>query len=631
MLDEKNKQIENEKKETVVSSETTKQTEENQPIPKENLNTSDVKSDVKSEEESQPKKESSKETKIADYSILSLEELHTVLKELISTGKISSIRNEVNAIKKAYDKKFTELIAAKKKEFVDAGGNAIDFHFKSEEKYAFNDTLKEYKKQTQQHFKQLEDQRNANFIAKTEIIGKIKDLVSNAESSTLYNEFKELREQFFQLGPVPHDKNEDTWQTYRFYEQQVYDVLHLKSDLRDLDFKHNLVEKTKLVERAEAIAKEENVDDAFKELQILHRLWKEDIGPVAREFRDTIWDRFKAATEEIHNKRHALMAELEAKWEKNIPKKEAILEKIEELVKEDINSHNGWQSKIKEMQVLRDTYFNIGKLPKEKSEEFWQKLKKLTKTFNKNKNNFYKDLKQSYQDNLDKKQALIDKANELKDSDDLEKTTDLYKKIQAEWKTIGHVPKKFSDKMWKEFRNACNHFFDRLHAEKDEANKELIAVFEEKKEYLKNLKESLSDEAEVAIDDVKKFIKEWKSFGNVPSNMRFIDSKFNKVIDQLFSKLDMDKRDSAMMRFKNNIDNSIESNDTRKLEKEAFFIRKKIEDITKEIKLLENNLGFFSNATPDNPLVKNVYKNIKKHQEDLTIWKDKLNYLRSLD
>ncbi|HIE45509.1 MAG TPA: DUF349 domain-containing protein, partial [Flavobacteriaceae bacterium] len=207
---------------------------------------------------------------------------------------------------------------------------------------------------------------------------------------------------------------------------------------------------------------------------------------------------------------------------------------------------------------------------------------------------------------------------------------DTFKKIQAEWKTIGHVPRKFSDKMWKEFRGACNHFFDRLHATQDEANKELVIVFEKKKEYLEKLKESLSDETEVAINDVKKFIQEWKAFGSVPTNMRFIDSKFNKVIDKLFTKLDIDKRESTMMRFKNNMDNFVEAKDTRKIENESYFIRKKIDEITKEVKLLENNLGFFSNASPDNPLVKNVYKSIEKHQEDLGLWKEKLDYIRTL-
>ena len=587
---------------------------------------------VANEDTSEPvKKETiSSKIEVVDYSKLSLIELSDSLKKLIEGDSIQSVKKQVEAIKSSFNTKFTEFITAKKEAFIKEGGNEIDFHYKSDEKYAFNGLLNSYKKKVRAYYKELENQRNDNFVKKTAIIEQIKALITNSETSTLYKEFKELRDQFFKIGPVPLENNENTWQTYRFYEQQVYDVLHLNSDFRNLDFKHNLEEKTKIVNRAEALSKEPDVNKSFKELQILHRLWKEEIGPVAREFREEIWERFKAATKEIHDKRQLILDELEAKWEANIPKKEEVIAKLQQLVSEDITSHNVWQNKIKEMQSLRDEFFNLGKVPKEKSEELWQQLREVTKTFNKNKNAFYKEVKNKHQENLDKKQALIDKANELKDSEDLDTATDTFKKIQAEWKTIGHVPRKFSDKMWKEFRGACNHFFDRLHATQDEANKELVIVFEKKKEYLEKLKESLSDETEVAINDVKKFIQEWKAFGSVPTNMRFIDSKFNKVIDKLFTKLDIDKRESTMMRFKNNMDNFVEAKDTRKIENESYFIRKKIDEITKEVKLLENNLGFFSNASPDNPLVKNVYKNIEKHQEDLDLWKEKLDYIRTL-
>ena len=584
--------------------------------------------EVKTEET--PKKEEPKEVQMENYDSLSLEELNSAFKNLIDNEDIQKIKKNVDSLKNAFNKKFTAFIETKKEAFIAEGGNAIDFHFKSDAKYAFNGLSNEYKKKIKQHYKQLEDQRNDNYVRKIAIIGEIKSLITNSEQATLYKEFKVLREKFFEIGSVPREKNEDTWQTYRFYEQQIYDILHLNSDFRNLDFKHNLEEKIKIANRAEVLAKDTDVNKAFKELQILHRLWKEEIGPVAREFREEIWERFKTATKEIHDKRQLIFDELEAKWEENVPKKEAVIAKIKALVEEEITSHNLWQKKIKEMQALRDEFFKIGKLPKEKSEIIWQELREATKIFNQHKNAFYKEAKGVHQENLDKKRALIDKANSLKDSDDLEGTTQILKKIQAEWKTIGHVPRKFSDKMWKEFRGACNHFFDRLHANQDEANKEFMVFFEKKKAYLDELKASITEETQPTVDDVKKYIHEWKQIGQVPQKMRFIESKFNKVIDKLFSKLDMDKKDSAMMRFKNNMDTHIESNDTRKIENEAYFIRKKIDETTKEIKLLENNLGFFANASPDNPLVKGVYKNIAKLQEDLAIWKQKLKYLASV-
>jgi len=565
-----------------------------------------------------------------DYDTFSLENLTEAIKNLINDEAIQTIKKSVDNIKKSFDKKFTSFIEEQKVKFVDDGGDPIDFHFKSDVKYAFNGFLNDYRKKVKQYYKQLEDQRIENLSKKTAIIDQIKSLVTNSEQATLYKEFQALREEFFKIGPVPRENNENTWQTYRFYEQQIYDILHLNSDFRNLDFKHNLEEKTKITNRAEELAKETDVNKAFKELQILHRLWKEEIGPVAREFREEIWDRFKAATKEINDKRQEIFEALEAKWEENVPKKEAVVTKIKTLVEEEITSHNAWQNKIKEMQALRDEFFKIGKVPKAKGDLIWDELRTVTKLFNQHKNAFYKEVKSVHQENLDKKRALIDKANELKDSEDLEGTTAILKKIQAEWKTIGHVPRKFSDKMWKEFRGACNHFFDRLHANQDEANKELMVFFEKKKAYLDDIKTKLDEEVETTVDDVKKYIQEWKQIGQVPQKVRFIESKFNKIIDKLFSKLDMDKKDSVMLRFKNNMDTHIESNNTRKIENEAFFIRKKIDETTKEIKLLENNLGFFSNASPDNPLVKNVYKNIENLQENLDVWKSKLTYLASV-
>ncbi|MEE9349543.1 MAG: DUF349 domain-containing protein [Flavobacteriaceae bacterium] len=576
------------------------------------------------------KKETSKDVPMEDYDSFSMEGLTDALKNLINDEAVQKIKKNIDALKNSFDKKFTTFIEEKKSAFEAEGGNPIDFHFKSDLKYAFNGFINDYRKKVKHHYKTLEDQRNANYTIKTGIIEKIKALETNSEQSSLYSDFKKLRDEFFATGPIPREKNEDTWQNYRFHEQRIYDILHLNSDFRNLDFKHNLDKKTKIVSRAEELAKETDVNKAFKELQILHRMWKEEIGPVAREFREDIWDQFKAATKEINANRQEILDALEVKWEENVPKKEAVVASIKALVEENITSHNAWQNKIKEMQALRDEFFKIGKVPKAKSDIIWEELKQVTRLFNQHKNAFYKDVKNVHQENLDKKRALIDQAIALKDSEDLENTSNTLKKLQADWKTIGHVPRKFSDKMWNEFRGACNHFFDRLHANQDEANKELMVFFEEKKAYLDTLKASITEGTKVSIDDVKNHIQDWKKIGQVPQKMRFIESKFNKVIDKLFSKLDLDKKESAMLRFKNNMDTLIESNDTRKVENEAYFIRKKIDETTKEVKLLENNLGFFANASPDNPMVKNVYKNIEKLNEELSLWKQKMKHLSNI-
>ncbi len=593
---------------------------------KENTESTTEEVETKSEE-----KEIKEEKSKTDFTDFGFEELTSFLKNIISSEPIQSIKNDVNELKINFNKKFDAYIATEKAKFIEEGGNEIDFHYTTPLKKNFYNVFNEYRDKVKHFYNQKEQERKNNYINKIALIEDLKMLISSSESSTMYNDLKEIQEKWRSFGPVPFEKNDDTWRTFRFHEQKVYDFLHLRSDFRNLDFKHNLEKKTKYVARAEELTKEPDNAKAFKELQILHRIWKEDVGPVAREFREEIWEKFSAATKIIHDKRRELFSELEAKWEENIPKKEEVIQKINELTIENITSHNLWQNKIKELETLRDEFFKIGKVTKEKKDELWESLREATRIFNQKKNEYYKDVKSEHQVNLDKKRALIEKALSLKDSEDFEETSNIYKKIQAEWKTIGHVPRKFSDKLWKEFRSVCNEFFDKMYKVQDDANEELMVVFNAKKEYLDKLKEDVKDVEVVALDKIKTFIKEWKEFGQVPQKMRFIESKFNKVIDKLFSKLDMDKNESIMLRFKNNIDAYLEQKNIRKLDGETFFIRKKIEEITKEIKLLENNLGFFKHTPKDNPLVKGVYKNIEKHQADLDTWKQKIKYLRSID
>ena len=566
-----------------------------------------------------------------DYSNLSLEELHQKLEELVKSDAVQKIKDEVNEIKSLFNKKFKTLIDTKKEAFLKEGGNEIDFHFDFPLKNTFFNTIKEYRNKLQKYYNQKEQQRKENYNKKLELVEELKSILATVESNQVYPELKKIQDRWREIGHVPFDKSEDLWRTFRFHEQKVYDFLHLNSDFRNLDYKHNLEKKTKMVERAEELAKEEDVNKAFKELQILHRIWKEDVGPVAREYREEIWERFSNATKIIHDKRRAILSELEKRYEENIPKKEEVIRKINALADGNINTHNQWQEKIKELEALREEFFKIGKVTQEKSEELWQALREATRNFNQAKNKFYKSIKDVHHENLEKKKALVAKAEELKDSDDLEHATEVFKKIQAEWKTIGHIPRKYSDKLWNEFRGACNHFFDRLHAVQDEENKELLEVFNKKKEYLEKIKEEIKDNAEISLDKVKEYIKEWKELGRVPQKMRFIESKFNKLIDKLFSKLDMDKSEAIMQRFNNTIETHLEDKNYRKIDNEALFIRKKIDEIQREIKLLENNLGFFKNTPKDNPMVKNVYNSIDKHKEDLKIWKEKLKYLKSLD
>jgi len=414
------------------------------------------------------------------------------------------------------------------------------------------------------------------------------------------------------------DKYNHVWNNYHFHVENFYDYLHLDREARDLDFKHNLEQKQKIIARVEELVNEVDITKAFRELQDLHRIWKEEIGPVDREHREEIWNQFSALTKQMHDKREGLFANQREKETANLEKKKEIIAEIEKLATEEVTAHSQWQGLIEKVEALRNDFFSAGKVPSEINEATWAEFKTVVRNFNSHKNSFYKDIKKEQNDNLSKKMALVEKAKTLSLSEDFAATTPLMKQIQEEWKQIGHVPRKYSDKVWKEFKDACNQFFDRMKATRNEANSEEIEAFDKKKAYLDALKDfQLTGEHKADLEAIKAHIEQWKSFGKVPFSRRHVEGKFNKILDALFEKLSLSKKDGDMMRFSNKLEQLAGSDDHRKLESEKIFIIRKIEELQSEIFQLENNIQFFTHAKKDNPLVKEVFKNIEKHKDEL--------------
>lgn len=562
-----------------------------------------------------------------DYSVLSLEELVKELSKTISNNPIYKIKNQVEGIKSAFNQQFGALLAEKKAAFIEAGGNSIDFQFSSPVKSEYNNLLSEYKKQRDAHYNDLDKQLSNNLEKKLSVIEQLKDLIQNADTATMYKSFRALQDTWRTIGPVSKNHYNDTWKTFHHHVERFYDLLHLSNDFRDLDFKHNLEEKLKIIDKVEALVEEPDINGAFKELQDLHKIWKEDIGPVSQEMREEVWKKFSSATKKIHDRRHDYFREMRSKYQEIIDKKLLVVEKLNAYDTSNNKTHNDWQKSIKEVEVLRQEYFNSGKLPYSKSEEVWQKFKSATKKFNSAKNIFYKYEKNEQQENLKKKMELIDLAESLKESDEWETSTNTLKKIQADWKKIGHVPRKFSDDIWKRFKAACNHYFDRYHEQKNTLNKEQQAIVDSKKVFLDTVKEL----KEPSKDEILEVITNWRELGALPRNARHLDSKFNKLIDRAFEGLDIEKNEISMLKFTNVIDSLVATEDVRKLDSEQIFVRKKIDEVVKEIQQLENNLGFFSNAKDDNPLVLNVKKRVNEFKEDLAFLKEKLSYIKKLD
>ena len=562
-----------------------------------------------------------------DYTTLSLEELVKELQNTLSSKPVNKIKDQVEAVKSAFNLKFGTLLAENKKVFIEEGGNVIDFQFTTPVKGEYNTLLSDYKKQRDAHYNAIDRQMNDNLDKRVQVIENLKSLIENADANTMYKEFRVLQDTWRSIGAVSKTRYNDTWKTYHHHVERFYDLLHLSNDFRDLDFKNNLEEKLKIILKAEALAASSDVNEAFKELQELHKIWKEDIGPVAKDVREDVWQKFSAITKEIHDRRHEHFREMKSKYQEIVVLKMAVIERFNAYDTSDNKTHKDWQNSIVDTEKLRQEYFNAGKLPYAKSEEVWQKFKAATKKFNSSKNHFYKDEKSEQQENLKKKLALIEVAESLKESEDWEVATDSMKKIQADWKKIGHVPRKFSDDIWNKFKAACNSYFDRYHDQKNAVSKEQQASVDAKKAFLDTLKE----EKEYTKESILEAIKAWKDLGPLPRNVRHLEGKFNKQIDRLLEGLSLDKKEVDMLKFTYVIDGLFSNEDFRKLDSEQLLVRKKMDEVVKEMQQLENNLGFFSNAKDDNPLVLNVKNRVNEFKEDLVIWKAKLSYLRKLD
>ncbi len=587
----------------------------------EEINSSDEEEEHETEEEEEK-----------DYHAMSKEELIKELQTLLKDKPIQTIKNPVEEIKTEFNAKFSEELEQKKQEFLDKGGNIIDFQYSTPLKKEFNSVYFDYKEKRNSHYQNLKRDLQSNLDRRLELIEELKGLLNAEENiNTTYKHFKDIQESWHTAGAIPRDKYNTIWNTYRHHVENFYDFLHLNREFRDLDFKHNLEQKMKLIGRAEELAQQEDVGKAFRELQMLHKMWKEDVGPVAKEFRDDVWDKFSAATKLIHDKRQDYIKDQEKHFEANFEIKKELIQKIKDVTANAPKSHKGWQNAIKEVQKLRDLYFEVGKVPRTKAKEIWKGFKDTTRDFNHQKNDFYKSQKKEQYDNLEKKRELIKIAEANKDSDDFEVVTALMKKIQNDWKAVGHVPRKESDKVWKQFKDACNHYFDRVHAERDEANKEEMEHFAAKQALMESVTGlEMTGEHQTDLANIKEKITEWKAIGRVPYNKRNIERKFNKVLDELFGKLNLSKKETEMIRFENKLNSMASQEDIRKLQNEEFYITKKISETKAEMNQLENNLGFFQHVKDDNPLVKEVHQNIAKHKESLELWKAKLTKIRAL-
>jgi hypothetical protein len=573
------------------------------------------------------------EIEVKDYEKLSLEELVDELATLVGHEKALVFKNQIEDVKKVFLNQFHQLLEEKRAAFFAENETSTEFEYHSPIKVKFDQLLDTFRNKRNTNFKNIENQLKNNLAEKTALIEELKTLIASNDSniSEMFKKFNDIRDRWKNSGAIPKDKYNLVWNNFHFHVDRFYEIVHLDREIRDADFKNNLEQKLEIIAKAKILVEQPDVTKSFRELQLLHRVWKEEIGPVDKENREKIWQEFSEITKILHDKREALASQFKEKEQENLTRKNEIIAEVNTLSTEKVNNHGEWQNQIVKLEALRDAFFKAGRVPAEATEVTWSNFKNAVRAFNATKNSFYKDIKNEQHRNLELKLALIEKAKANIDTEDFDATTPIMKQIQEEWKKIGHVPRKLSDEIWETFKKTCNAYFDRLHESRKEEIGVEVEAFEKKKEYLEIVRAfQLVGEHKTDLDAIKAHITAWKEFGKVPQNRRHIEGKFNKILDALFEKLSLSKKDSEMMKFSNRLEQLSEGNDQRAIANEQIFIRRKIDELNHEINQLENNIGFFNNAKGNNPFIKEVQKNIEKHKEELQTWKDKLKKLNTI-
>lgn len=573
------------------------------------------------------------EIEIKDYELLSLEELVAELAILVNHEKALVFKNQIEDVKKAFLNHYHQMLEEKRVAFYAENETATEFEYHSPVKVKFDQLLDAFRNKRNTNFKNIENQLKNNLTEKTALIEELKALIASTDSniSEMFKKFNDIRERWKNSGAIPKDKYNLVWNNFHFHVDRFYEIVHLDREIRDADFKNNLEQKLEIIAKAKLLVEQADLTKSFRELQLLHRVWKEEIGPVDKENREKIWQEFSEITKILHDKREALAGQFKEKEQENLTRKNEIIAEITALSTEKVNNHGEWQNQIVKLEALRDAFFKAGRVPAEATDATWSNFKNAVRAFNVTKNSFYKDIKNEQHRNLELKMALIEKAKSNIDTEDFDATTPIMKQIQEEWKKIGHVPRKLSDEIWETFKKTCNAYFDRLHDSRKEEIGEEVEAFEKKKEYLEIIRAfELVGDHKTDLDAIKAHIAVWKQLGKVPQNRRHIEGKFNKILDALFEKLSLSKKDSEMMKFSNRLDQLSEGNDQRAIANEQIFMRRKIDELNNEINQLENNIGFFSNAKGNNPFIKEVQNNIEKHKEELQTWKDKMKKLNSI-
>ena len=535
-------------------------------------------------------------------------------------------KGEIDYLKTIFYKLHFAEREADMKAYLEGGGDPANYKvLPDEDEEVFKAEMGVIKEKRAKLFLEQEKEKQENLKKKLDIIEKIKAMVTSPEEANKsYQDFKKLPQEWKEIKLVPAEKANELWRNYQLYVEQYYDLLKLNSEAREYDFKKNLEIKTKICEAAEKLGTEEDVISAFHQLQKLHQEFRET-GPVAKELREEVWARFKAAST-IINKRHQQHFEsLRAKEEDNLTKKTALCEKIEEIAKEEIKTAGEWEKKTKDIIAIQAEWKTIGFAPQKMNVKIFERFRAACDDFFSKKAEFFKNMKQQFAENADKKRALIEQAKALQDSTEWKSTSDKLIALQKEWKTIGMVPKKLGDKLWNEFLTACNHFFEARNSANAGTRNEERTNLEKKRGIIEQLKALAENAGDNIQDKVRELIDEYNAVGHVPFKEKDkLYKEYHDILDKLYKELNISTARRRLDKFKNNLKNVAEKG-ADALDNERARLMRRYEAIKQEVQTYENNLGFLNaSSKKGNSLIDEMNRKVQKLKDDMNLVREKI-------
>ena len=544
----------------------------------------------------------------------------------IAHGEEMPQKEEVEYLKSSFYKLHVAEREAKLKAYLEAGGEPEKYQYSPDpEEESFKAEMGIIRERRSKIFKELEAEKQENLTKKLAIIDRIKTMITSPdEANKNYKEFKSLQEQWREIKNVPADKANELWRNYQLYVEQFYDLLRLNSEAREYDFKKNMELKTALCEAAEKLADEEDVISAFHQLQKLHQEYRE-IGPVAKELREEIWNRFKAASSVINKRHQAHFEGVRAKEEDNLARKTVLCEKVEAIAAEENKGSGDWEKHTKQIIDLQTEWKTIGFAPQKMNVKIFERFRAACDDFFGRKAAYFKGLKETFKENADKKRALIEKAKALQDSTDWKSTGDKFIALQKEWKTIGMVPKKLGDQLWAEFLAACNTFFEARNAAGAGQRGEERENLEKKLEIVERLKAVAEETGDDLADKVQKLVEEYNAVGHVPYKEKDkVYKEYHAVLDKLYKDLNISTAKRKLSNFKQNLKQVAERGENA-LDSERARLFRQYENLKSEIQTYENNLGFLNaSSKKGNSLIDEMNRKVQKLKDDMNLVREKI-------